>query len=39
VSHGFLTDWSDTAMTTQAQLDAAKFLLAGTLPSSLTVLP
>ncbi len=39
VSHGFLTDWADTAMTTQAQLDAAKFLLAGTQPNSLTVLP
>jgi hypothetical protein len=39
VSHGFLTDWADTAMTTQAQLDAAKFLVAGTQPISLTVVP
>jgi hypothetical protein len=39
VSHAFLTDWTVQATTTQAQLDAARFLLGGTLPTSLTVIP
>jgi hypothetical protein len=38
VSHGFLTDWTDAVITGKAQLDAASFLSAGTLPNSLQVL-
>jgi hypothetical protein len=39
VSHGFFTDWTITTMTSTAQFDAARFLLAGTLPTSLTIRP
>jgi hypothetical protein len=40
VTHGFFTDWTVTTMTSTAQSDAAKFLLAGTLPpNSLTAIP
>ena len=39
VTHGFFTDFVDSAMTTQGQSDAAAFLLNGTNPNSLVVLP
>ena len=39
VSHGFLLDFADAAITARAQSDATAFLKAGTLPTSLVVLP
>jgi hypothetical protein len=39
VTHGFLADFADPAITGQAQADAATFLQAGTLPPSLVDLP
>jgi len=39
VSHGFVTNWVDTAATAKGQADAAAFLFDGTLPRSLTVVP
>jgi len=39
VSHGFLLDFADAAITARAQSDATAFLKAGTLPNSLVVLP
>lgn len=39
VRHGFITDWVDSAATMKGQADAAAFLLDGTKPFSLTVVP
>jgi hypothetical protein len=39
VTHGFLTDWVDAAMTSNAQADAAAFLVNNALPPSVRVLP
>jgi hypothetical protein len=39
VDHGFLTEWTDPMMTGKAQIDAATFLLNGTKPNSVTILP
>ena len=39
VPHAFFNDFVDTAMTSQAQSDAAAFLQSGTNPSTLVVLP
>ena len=39
VPHGFLADWADPVITSQAQAAAADFVVSGTLPGSVTVLP
>ncbi len=39
VTHGFLADWADPVITSQAQAAAADFVVSGTLPGSVTVLP
>jgi hypothetical protein len=39
VNHGFLIDFSDPLITLQVQSDASHFLLDGTQPNSLIILP
>lgn len=39
VTHGFLANWADPVITSQAQAAAADFVVSGTLPGSVTVLP